>query len=143
MTASKLKKIAHDLIDGYFERRAEKLDSISLGDLFTDANPPLLCLHGTMQVNKLIESLLRERMRLFEETAFSQLSAKLCAQVAVDSDIMLIQLLRNYRGIQRMVYDETLARVLNRLCLNFFKEFSLPDGSIDWDKLVCFAPHVG
>jgi len=143
MIANELERIAHQLIDGYFGRRAEKLDSISLEELLANANPHLLCLHGVARADKFLESLLQERIRPFEEATFSELLARLRTEGAVDSDLTLIRLLRDCSGVQRTVYDKALARVLNRLCLSFLNGFSLADGSIDWKKLVRFAPHAG
>ena len=143
MIANELERIAHDLIDGYFGRRAEKLDSITLEDLLADANPHALCLHGVGRVDEFVESLLQERMRPFEEATFSQLLARLRTQVSAASDTALIQLLRDYSGVQRINYNSTLARVSNCLCKEFCNKFLLPVGSIDWEKLVLFSPYAG
>jgi len=143
MIANELERIAHDLIDGYFGRRAEKLDSITLEDLLANANPHALCLHGVARVDKLLEGLLQERIRPFEEATFSQLMARLRTQVSAASDTALIQLLRDYSGVQRINYNSTLARVSNRLCKEFCNKFLLPVGSIDWEKLARLAPHGG
>lgn len=129
---------ANDLIDGYFGSRAEKLDSISLEELLVNANPHLFCLNGVGRVDKIIENLLQEKMHPFEEASLSQLQATLCTQATVDSDTVFIQLLQDYSGSQRIVYNTILARVSNRLCKEFCNRFSLPTGSIDWEKLVRF-----
>lgn len=143
MIPNELEKVANNLIDGYFESRAKELDSISLEDLLVNANPYLFCLNGVGRVDKIIEELLRERMHPFEEKALSQLMARLRTQVSAASDTALIQLLRDYSGVQRINYNSTLARVSNRLCKEFCNKFLLPVGSIDWEKLVLFSPYAG
>jgi len=135
--------MAHELIDAYFGHRAEKLEQINLEELLASANPHALCLHRVGQADELVESLLQETMRPFDEAALGEVLAGLRTQVSFDSDMVLIQLVRDYTGVQYIVHGTTLGRAMNRLCLSFLNRFSLADGSIDWKKLVRFAPHAG
>jgi len=140
MMEGKGETMCYDLVEAYFRRCAEELDSIELEDLLAIADVPALCLQGTGRVDTLIESLIRERMRPFEEAMFFELQTGMRSHIPVGSEVVLLQSLRDHSSPQRVLCDLSLARVSNRLGLDFFERFLLPSGGIDWVTLAMHRP---
>ena len=130
------------LIQGYFASRAERLALVTLEDLVANADPYALCLHRVGQVDELVGALLRETMRPFDETAWSDLMTGLRAQIGSGSDTALIRVLRDYSRVEHKFHGAALSRAMNRLSLHFLERFSPPDGSIDWEELARSAQHI-
>lgn len=66
------------------------------------------------------------------------------AEITGDPDfyLKLIRAMDDYPIDHRREYDREYAKAVNRFTKEFLNEFSMPDGSIDWEKLVRFNSGV-
>lgn len=134
MTSSKSQNM-HDLLNEYFTHRREKLNSLSMEELLASANANMLCLNHVIQADRVVETLIHEALLPFENALLAQLLNKLRRAIIPGESDAYAKLLQNCPGTQDIAYANTFAKVSNRLCRSFLREFAFADGSIDWQAL--------
>ncbi len=124
------------LLDSHYEQLARCLDSVALEDVLRDADPYLFCMQRVGRVNEVVTRLLQRYTERAMAGILPELLLALRPGDLADADTTLAGILRDYWGVHLVAYMAAWDRAVNRLSLSFFREFSLEDGSIDWQSLV-------
>ena len=123
------------LLEDYFRRRAERLDSANLEQVIAHADPRLLCLHRMGRADEVVGRLLERALEAFDQANVLQLLRRLQTEHPIESDSALVRLVSDYDGEGYVVHGDAWARAINRVTLQFLDEFASPDGSLDWSQL--------
>ena len=120
--------------------RLQDLASIKLADLLSDSKLRFACICASECATHLVATLLKQRLCAQDESAFRCLIGQLETEGQAEAELVaeLVLLLREQIEARHIEYLMEEARALNRLSLEFLNDFSMPDGSIDWEKLVRF-----
>lgn len=157
MNSIELEQLISTCLDEFYQRRLQKLDTLKLGDMLKKKNPYLFCAISTQKASDIIEDLISAYMSFFDEgifydAVFKPIAKQMSGSVVSPSEdidweeltgdpdfyLKLIRLMKDHPAHHRVNYEESWNKAVNRFTSEFLDDFSLADGSIDWEKLVIF-----
>ncbi len=137
-----MEKLVIEILDNFFKKRLEILQTFRLRGLVLNQNPYLLMIDGKELAGEIVEDLMRTHMNAQDNTLFREMFSEAIAQFESGAKVHHDQIMSIINNASTEHIDEyALAwdATLNLLTEEFVRDFCLPQGGIEWGKLARFV----
>ena len=138
MSDAELEQLVTRCGDEFFKRKLELLRTFRLRESLHNLNPCILKITASGLAQEIVVGLLKAHTDARDETLFREVFSEPIARVTSAGKTSFDKLVRAVKG-EPTKYEEEFevawACAVNILTAQFIKDFCLPDGAIDWEKL--------
>lgn len=137
-----IESIVQSELANFYTARIAKLEALTLEDILTAQNIYLLRANGVALSSEIVRAGIRIGLADIDDNFFGEGflidTTQEYSEQELPLTVKLMQLIGEYEKVYRIVFEQEWAKAVNRFEREFLTDFSSPDGSIDWDKLLRF-----